>query len=130
MTSSGMRHVIFVCGILTILAMPAVGHAQEATVTGTITDTTGGVLPGATVTAVNEASGNNFEAVTDARGSFRIAVRIGNYRVTATLAGFGAVARIENGHARGERDFSSVRFEGFAIELDGADDIVVDDVEF
>ena len=43
---------------------------------------------------------------------------------------FRAVARIENGHPRGERDFSSVRFEGFAIELDRADHIVVDDVEF
>ena len=43
---------------------------------------------------------------------------------------FGAVARIEDGHAGGERNFGGVRFEGFAVELDGADDIVVDDVEF
>ena len=93
MTSSGLRHSIFVCAVLTILAMPVVGHAQEATVTGTVTDTTGGVLPGVTIKAVNEASGNSFEAVTDARGAYRLAVRIGSYQITATLAGFGTVSR-------------------------------------
>ena len=43
---------------------------------------------------------------------------------------FGAVARIEDGHTRSERHFGSVRFESFAIELDGAAHIVVDHVEF
>ena len=33
--------------------------AQDAVLTGTITDSTGAVLPGVTVTAVNEATGNN-----------------------------------------------------------------------
>ena len=79
--------------LLTILAMPVMSYAQEAIVTGTIVDSTGGVLPGVTVKAVNEASGNSFEAVTDTRGTYRIAVRIGNYQITATLAGFGTVTR-------------------------------------
>ena len=93
MTPTAVSRPIFLCAILTILAMPVVGHAQEATVTGTITDSTGGVLPGVTIKAVNEASGNSFEAVTDARGAYRLAVRIGSYQITATLAGFGALAR-------------------------------------
>ena len=58
-----------------------------------MTDTTGGVLPGVTVTAVNEASGNTFEGVTDERGVFRIALRTGAYRVTAQLQGFAVVTR-------------------------------------
>ena len=67
MTSRVVRRLVFVGSILTILALPSVGHAQEATVSGTVADSTAGVLPGATIKAVNEASGNSFEAVTDAR---------------------------------------------------------------
>ena len=41
------------------------------------------VLPGVTVTAVHEATGNRFEAVTDERGRFRIPARVGAYQLTA-----------------------------------------------
>jgi hypothetical protein len=76
-----------------ILALPALVFAQEVTVTGTITDSTGAVLPGVTVVAVNEASGNQFESVTDGRGIYRIPARVGTYRITATLTGFTTVNR-------------------------------------
>src|SRR6266550_983815 len=78
---------------LTILAYPIAGYAQDATITGTITDATGGVLPGVTVTAVNDASGNTYEAVTDAKGVFRMPSRIGTYKITASLAGFSEATR-------------------------------------
>jgi hypothetical protein len=68
-------------------------HAQEATLSGTVTDTTGGALPGVTVRAVHEASGNSFEAVTDERGDYRIPARVGAYRVTAELPGFAPITR-------------------------------------
>ena len=76
-----------------VLLLPGVVFAQEATVTGTITDSTGGVLPGVTVTATNEDSGNTFVAVTDAAGAFRLPVRIGSYRIAAELSGFATVTR-------------------------------------
>jgi hypothetical protein len=63
--------------VASILVLPVVVHAQEATLSGTVTDSTGGVLPGTTVRAVHVASGNAFEAVTDERGGYRIAVRVG-----------------------------------------------------
>src|SRR5207253_4548438 len=75
------------------LALPALVFAQEATLAGTMTDSTGGVLPGVTVVAVNEASGNQFESVTDARGVYRIPARVGTYRITASLTGFSTVNR-------------------------------------
>src|SRR4029453_1227088 len=90
MTSAFVRWLLVV-GV--ILALPAAGYAQEATLSGTVTDSTGGVLPGVTVTAVHEASGNTFEAVTDERGAFRIAARTGVFRVTAALPGFGTLTR-------------------------------------
>ena len=80
-------------GIVAILALPAVALAQDATLSGTVTDSTGGVLPGVTVTAVNEASGNTFEGVTDGRGIFQIPLRTGAYHVTAQLQGFAVVTR-------------------------------------
>ena len=59
MTSSVMRRWIHVCAALAILAIPVVGYAQEATLSGTVADATGGVLPGVAIKAVNEASGNS-----------------------------------------------------------------------
>jgi hypothetical protein len=80
-----------VVGIL--FALPALGYAQEAVVSGTVRDTTAGVLPGVTVTAVHEATGNTFEAVTDGAGAYRIPVRTGAYRITAALPGFATTTR-------------------------------------
>ena len=62
-----------------ILTLPLTAHAQEATLSGTATDTTGGALPGVTITATHEASGNTFTAVTDARGEYRMPLRVGIY---------------------------------------------------
>lgn len=76
-----------------MLAWPVTGYAQEATIGGTVTDTTGGVMPGVTVTAVNDATGNTFFSVTDDRGSYRIPARIGAYKVSAELAGFATLTR-------------------------------------
>ena len=74
--------------LVAILALPVTGYAQDATLTGTVTDSTGGVLPGVTVTAVHQASGNTVTAVTDERGAFRLPGRVGNYKITVELAGF------------------------------------------
>ena len=79
--------------LFTLLALPTIGYAQEAAISGTVTDSTGAVLPGVVVTAVLESTGNTFMAVTDARGVYRIAARVGVYRITAELAGFRAVTR-------------------------------------
>ena len=76
-----------------ILAVPAVGYAQEAVFTGTVADSTGGVLPGVTITALLEATGNTFVAVTDERGVYRLPARVGVYRITAELQGFTTVVR-------------------------------------
>ncbi len=76
-----------------ILASPLNAYAQEAVLTGTVTDSTGGVLPGVTITAVLDATGNRFEAITDAAGNYRVAVRVGMYTLSAELPGFTTVTR-------------------------------------
>src|SRR4051812_10907094 len=90
MTSSNPGRLLLV---FAMVLLPAFAFAQEATVTGTVVDGTGGVLPGVTVTAVNAATGNNFLGVTDERGSYRVPVRVGRYRITLELAGFGSVTQ-------------------------------------
>ena len=90
MTAHLVRRVLLICALL---ALPAIGYAQEAVLTGTVTDSTGGVLPGVTVTAVHEATGNTFVGVTDGGGVFRIPARIGVFRVTAELTGFNTMTR-------------------------------------
>ncbi|MGH9256122.1 MAG: carboxypeptidase-like regulatory domain-containing protein, partial [Vicinamibacterales bacterium] len=79
--------------VVAILVLPGVGLAQEATLGGTVTDSTSGVLPGVAVRAVHEATGTQFETFTDARGAFRIPVRIGAYRIFAELSGFATLER-------------------------------------
>ncbi len=85
-----MRRVLFA---LLMLAIPIAAFAQEAVLTGTISDSTGGVLPGVTVTAVHAASGNKFLAVTDERGIYRIPARVGAYQLAAELQGFSTAQR-------------------------------------
>jgi hypothetical protein len=79
--------------ILVLLAVPVAAFAQDAVLTGTVTDSTGGVLPGVTITAVNDATGNTFVGVTDGTGSYRIPARVGAYRITAELSGFTTIQR-------------------------------------
>lgn len=79
--------------LLAVLLLPIAGYAQEAALGGTVTDATGGVLPGVTIVAVHEQSGNTFEGVTDAVGAFRLSVRVGSYRITVELPGFATVSR-------------------------------------
>lgn len=90
MLSSSLRRFVLLAAMLLV---PVLGYAQEASVSGTITDATGGVLPGVVVRAVHEETGNSFEAVTDTAGAYRLSVRIGTYRITAELSGFAPLTR-------------------------------------
>src|ERR1051325_8673609 len=90
---SGLRSIIGLITLCAVCAGSSAAFAQEATLTGTITDSTGGVLPGVTVTALHEATGNTFVAVTDERGIYRIPARVGSYRINAVLQGFATSER-------------------------------------
>ena len=90
MRSNVVRGAIFV-GV--VLLLPIFAFAQEAALSGVVTDSTGAVLPGVTVTAVNQASGNTFTGVTDGRGAYQIPIRVGTYKVTTELTGFRTLTR-------------------------------------
>jgi hypothetical protein len=76
-------------GAALVLAANGLAVAQgTTTISGTVTDSAGGVIPGAAVVVTN-AAGTAFEAVTNAQGIFTVpAVTAGTYNVTVTLEGF------------------------------------------
>ena len=83
---------------LAVLAFPGSTYAQfdAATVLGTVRDSSGAVVPGATVTLKNVSTGITANAVSDANGDYQfLNVRVGNYTVRAELQGF-SVAEAES----------------------------------
>jgi hypothetical protein len=79
--------------VLSTLLPTARAHAQGVTtssMTGTIKDAQGAVIPGATVLAVHQPSGTTYEAVSQGDGRFVIpGMRVGGpYKITASLPGF------------------------------------------
>ena len=71
----------------------AVANAQTskvgATLNGTVSDTQGGAIPGATVTLRNTATDQTRTVVTDERGSFQAAeLAVSTYEVTVERSGF------------------------------------------
>jgi len=69
----------------------AISFAQGGTqsLSGTVTDSAGGVIPGATVSAKNNATGQAFEVTSNESGIFSIpGIAVGTYTVSITLTGF------------------------------------------
>jgi hypothetical protein len=60
----------------------------SGTVTGKVTDTVGGVLPGVSVRAVAADGSTAGEATTDANGTYVLRLQAGSYTLQFTLAGF------------------------------------------
>src|SRR6516225_3182003 len=81
------------CGVLASLALFAsTARAQEASISGTVTDETRAVLPGATVIATNLETGAQTSGVTDERGTYRLlSLPAGAYRIQTDLQGFASV---------------------------------------
>ena len=82
-----------VCLAMCIWIGAASAGAQEtvntASLSGRVIDPQGGLVPGATVTARQTATNVTREAVADREGRFRFPyLSVGDYEVTATLAGF------------------------------------------
>ena len=73
-----------------LLASIASAQSNRGTITGTVTDDSGGVVPGATVVAEDPQTGTKYETVTTTTGNYTIAqVPVGVYNLTVELAGFG-----------------------------------------
>src|SRR5712692_10353030 len=88
----GTRHLLI--ALTWLMFAPAAAFAQ-ATIAGTVKDTSGAVLPGVTVEAASPALIEKTRtAVTDGTGQYRLeTLPPGTYSVTYTLTGFNTVKR-------------------------------------
>src|SRR5260370_40460814 len=68
---------------------PACSLIDQGAITGTITDATGGVIPGASIALVNQDTNLSFTRRSDTSGSYRFSpIKIGLYTVTVSAPNF------------------------------------------
>ncbi len=80
--------------LFTLLSTSALAQTVTGTIQGTVTDTSGGVLPGVTITIRQMDTGAQRTVVTNEAGVYIAPyLQIGRYALTAALAGFGSVTR-------------------------------------
>jgi hypothetical protein len=86
-----MLKILFTAMLSLSLAAPVLAQSTAAngTIEGTISDSSGGVLPGVTVTIANVDTGVERTVITNERGLYRAPLLpLGKYRVSAELQGF------------------------------------------
>jgi len=86
----------FVClACFTLLLVAISGFAQTTgTMTGTVTDTSGAVLPGVEITITNTGTDQTRKTLTNETGRYRAAaLNPGGYKVSASFAGFEMMVR-------------------------------------
>jgi hypothetical protein len=76
-------------GLFAFPSSPALAQGNTSSLTGTVVDSGGGIVPGASIVVRNNATGTTFEATTNTSGAFSVpALDPGVYTVTVTLTGF------------------------------------------
>ena len=87
-----MRNFAFLMTIAMVVSLPAV--AQQAGLTGAVTDPTGAVIPGAAVTVTHKGTGVARTTTTSADGGYLIQqLEPGQYRLEISMQGFKTAVR-------------------------------------
>ncbi len=77
--------------ILDVLSTPALAQVTNGTISGTVTDTTGAVIPHAPVVVTNQATGSKYSSRSNGSGLFSFTgLPSGDFTVTITAPGFQA----------------------------------------
>ncbi len=86
-----MRHVKYLLAVAVLFLLAASGLAQtpQATISGIVTDSSGAVIPGVSVTAINPATAKRTTTTTNTQGFFVLTqLPIGGYTIEAEREGF------------------------------------------
>jgi hypothetical protein len=87
-----MRKFTFTTALLlcwTLLSLNAFAQTTDATVGGTVSDATGALIPGVTITATNTATGIVKTTLSNESGAYNFpALQTGTYKLSAELTGF------------------------------------------
>src|SRR5262249_45698856 len=80
---------LFIFGLVVFVAVvPVFAQLPTGTILGTVKDTSGAVIPGATVTAQNVETGTSRTTLSDETGAYRLAAMpVGHYDLRAELSG-------------------------------------------
>src|SRR6476646_10539888 len=90
---SGLLLVFLVAGAA-VWAPGVAAQTVTGTISGTITDTQGQVVPGATVTVVAESTTESRDAISDGKGNFQVTNLLpGKYTVRVSLQSFRTLER-------------------------------------
>jgi outer membrane receptor protein involved in Fe transport len=89
-----MKRALFALLALCLFAASVFAQTSRGTVSGTVSDPTGAVIPGATVVLKNTQTALERTTTTNDEGFYRFeAVDLGNYAVNITAAGFGELIK-------------------------------------
>src|SRR5262245_59407635 len=84
-----IRRCLSIVVCLCLFALSAIAQTDRGTLTGTVLDASGAVVPGVTVEAKNVGTGNVYQAGSSETGNFTLPqLPVGTYELTATLPGF------------------------------------------
>ncbi len=102
---STLRCVLLLALAAAVLApRPSAAQAVTGTISGTVTDQQGSVIPGATVTIISEATNDTRVVVSDARGDFQVTnLQPGSYTARVELVSFRTAERRNVVLSAGER---------------------------
>jgi hypothetical protein len=86
------QRAIVVALVLSLFALPTMFGQSAATLSGTVTDQSLAVLPGATVTAIDVATAHPYVVVTDEKGEYRISNLMPSiYKLQIRKSGFATI---------------------------------------
>ena len=84
-----MRKLLCATGAFILIAASALAQSDRGTITGTIMDSSGGVVPGAKVILINSGTGIRQETSTTPTGNYSVAsLSVGRYTLAVEQAGF------------------------------------------
>src|SRR5271157_2320305 len=89
-----LRSFVWIASLVLLFSSLAWAQRDLGTITGTVTDATGAVVPGATITIANDATGESSKMQSTASGDYtRPALLPGSYTVTVEAQGFRRASR-------------------------------------
>jgi len=113
------RRLLLVVPLL-LVAMPCFAQRTTATLRGTVLDPTGGVIPGATVTAKNLVTGFTRTVTTNTDGIYVFSeLPVGTYTASAELSGFKTLTK-----SGIELNVADVRVSDFRLETGAISEVV------
>ena len=103
--------------LVLLTAAPAWAQVDRASLAGTVTDTSGAVVPGARLELVSQETGLRREALTSATGTYTFSqVPIGLYAITASIPGFRTLTTRELRLGVGDNRILNLQLEVSSVE--------------